>query len=102
MFDTLIRNGLLVDGSGADAVPGDIALKDGVIVAIGETLSGDAREVVDAKGCIVTPGWVDVHTHYDGQVTWDSDMDPSASHGVTTIVMGNCGVGFAPVAPGGE
>ena len=102
MFDTLIRNGLLVDGSGVDAVPGDIALKDGVIVAIGAALSGDAREVVDAKGCIVTPGWVDVHTHYDGQVTWDSDMDPSASHGVTTVVMGNCGVGFAPVAPGGE
>jgi N-acyl-D-aspartate/D-glutamate deacylase len=83
-------------------VTGDIALKDGRIAAVGGRIDGPATETLDASGCIVTPGWVDVHTHYDGQVTWDDAMDPSASHGVTTVVMGNCGVGFAPVAPGGE
>ena len=102
MFDTVIRGGTLVDGFGGTPVSGDVALKDGIIAAVGGRIEGEARETVDASGCIVTPGWVDVHTHYDGQVTWDSAMDPSASHGVTTIVMGNCGVGFAPVAPGGE
>ena len=102
MYDTLIRGGTLVDGRGGEPVVGDIALQDGRIAAVGGTIDGPARETVDAGGCIVTPGWVDVHTHYDGQVTWDSAMDPSASHGVTTVVMGNCGVGFAPVAPGGE
>ncbi len=102
MYDTLIRGGTLVDGLGGTPVTGDLALKDGRVVEVGGRIDGRARETVDADGCIVTPGWVDVHTHYDGQVTWDSAMDPSASHGVSTIVMGNCGVGFAPVAPGGE
>ncbi|HSG88708.1 MAG TPA: amidohydrolase family protein [Pseudomonadales bacterium] len=101
MYDTLIRGGTLVDGRGGEPVTGDLAIEDGRIVAVG-TIDGEARETVDATGCIVTPGWVDIHTHFDGQVTWDSAMDPSASHGVTTVVMGNCGVGFAPVAPGGE
>lgn len=102
MYDTLIRGGTLVDGRGGAPVSGDIALQDGRIAAVGGRIDGPARETVDAAGCIVTPGWVDIHTHFDGQVTWDSAMDPSASHGVSTIVMGNCGVGFAPVAPGGE
>ena len=102
MYDTIIRGGTLVDGTGAAAVTGDLALRDGLIVEVGGRIDGAARETVDADGCIVTPGWVDVHTHYDGQVTWDDAMDPSASHGVTTVVMGNCGVGFAPVAAGGE
>ena len=102
MYDTLIRGGTLVDGHGGPATTGDLAIKDGLIVAVGGRIDGQAREEVDASGCLVTPGWVDVHTHYDGQVTWDDAMDPSASHGVTTVVMGNCGVGFAPVRPGGE
>lgn len=102
MFDTLIRGGTLVDGTGAAACTGDVALKDGRIAEVGGRIDGAARQTIDADGCLVTPGWVDVHTHYDGQVTWDSAMDPSASHGVSTVVMGNCGVGFAPVAPGGE
>ncbi len=102
MFDTLIRGGTLVDGHGGAAVTGDLAIRDGLIVEVGGRIDGRAREVVAADGCLVTPGWVDVHTHYDGQVTWDDAMDPSASHGVTTVVMGNCGVGFAPVRPGGE
>jgi N-acyl-D-amino-acid deacylase len=99
MHDYLIRGGTIIDGSGAPARPGDVAVKNGRIVEVGRT-SGTARETIDADGAIVTPTWVDIHTHYDGQVTWDSEMDPSASHGVGTIVMGNCGVGFAPVVPG--
>ena len=102
MYDTVIRGGTLVDGRGGPAEIGDLAIENGLIVAVGGTIDSPAREVVDASGCLVTPGWVDVHTHYDGQVTWDDAMDPSASHGVTTVVMGNCGVGFAPVRPGGE
>jgi len=102
MFDTLIRGGTLVDGRGGAPVTGDVALQDGRIAEVGGRITGAARETVDAGGCIVTPGWVDIHTHFDGQVTWDGAMDPSASHGVTTVVMGNCGVGFAPVPAGGE
>ncbi|MEE4361777.1 MAG: amidohydrolase family protein [Pseudomonadales bacterium] len=102
MYDTLIRGGTLVDGSGAPAVAGDLAIRDGRIAAVGGRIDADAREVVDAEGCLVTPAWVDVHTHYDGQVTWDDALLPSSGQGVGTIVMGNCGVGFAPVAPGGE
>lgn len=101
-YDTVIRGGTLHDGRGGPGVTGDLAIKDGRIAAVGGRIDGEAREVIDADGCIVTPGWVDVHTHFDGQVTWDDVMDPSASHGVTSVVMGNCGVGFAPVRPGGE
>ena len=81
---------------------GDVGVRDGVIVSVGGTIDEAANETIDADGAIVTPGWVDVHTHYDGQVSWDDVMDPSAGNGATTIVMGNCGVGFAPVRPGGE
>src|SRR5580698_9826900 len=102
MHDYIIRGGTIFDGSGAAGQTGDVAVKDGVIVASGGSINEPAREVIDADGAIVTPAWVDIHTHYDGQVTWDSEMNPSASHGVGTIVMGNCGVGFAPVPPGGE
>jgi N-acyl-D-amino-acid deacylase len=101
MLDTKIQDANIVDGTGAPARRGDIGIRDGLIVAIGE-VTEDAREIIDARGALATPGWVDVHTHYDGQVTWDDQVDPSASHGVTTVVMGNCGVGFAPVRPGGE
>ncbi|HEY2708333.1 MAG TPA: amidohydrolase family protein [Caulobacteraceae bacterium] len=102
MHDYIIRGGTIFDGSGAAGQAGDVAVKDGVIVAAGGSINEPARETIDADGAIVTPAWVDIHTHYDGQVTWDSEMNPSASHGVGTIVMGNCGVGFAPVPPGGE
>ncbi len=102
MYDYLIRGGTVFDGSGSAGQRLDVAVQDGVIVAVSETIDGEAREVIDAAGAIVTPAWVDIHTHYDGQVTWDSEMNPSASHGVGTIVMGNCGVGFAPVPKGGE
>ena len=102
MFDLKITGGTIVDGTGRPRFVGDVAVTDGVIVAVGATVEGDAREVVDATGLLVTPGFVDIHTHYDGQATWDPVLDPSASHGVTTIVAGNCGVGFAPVRPGQE
>jgi N-acyl-D-aspartate/D-glutamate deacylase len=97
-FDLIIRNGTIVDGTGEDRVTGDIAVKDGLIAQVGE-VRGDAAEEIDASGLIVTPGFVDIHTHYDGQATWDQEMAPSSWHGVTTVVMGNCGVGFAPAAP---
>ena len=102
MFDTIVRGGQVVDGTGAPAVQADVALKDGLIVAIRPRIDGDAAEVIDADACVVTPGFVDVHTHYDGQATWDEALEPSTPHGVTTVVMGNCGVGFAPVRPGGQ
>ncbi|HEY1929914.1 MAG TPA: amidohydrolase family protein [Caulobacteraceae bacterium] len=102
MHDTIIRGGTIYDGGGSEPAVGDVAIKDGVIVAAGGRISEAARLEIDADGAIVTPAWVDIHTHYDGQVTWDEEMNPSASHGVGTIVMGNCGVGFAPVRPGGQ
>jgi N-acyl-D-amino-acid deacylase len=102
MFDFLIRGGTLVDGTGARSRRADVAVKDGWIVAVEPNVTGDAREVVDADGLHVLPGFIDVHTHYDGQVTWDDAMLPSAAHGVTTVVLGNCGVGFAPVHRGAE
>ncbi len=102
MFDLKIVGGRIVDGTGRPAYEGDIAIKDGKIVEVGASISGDATRTLDARGRIVTPGFVDVHTHYDGQVTWDDLLDPSGGHGVTTVVMGNCGVGFAPVKPGRE
>ncbi len=97
-FDLIIRNGTIVDGTGAPRFAGDVAVKDGLIAAVG-TVSGDAAQEIDAGGNVVAPGWVDIHTHYDGQATWDAEMAPSSWHGVTTVVMGNCGVGFAPAAP---
>lgn len=102
MFDTIIRGGTIVDGTGSPSFVGDIAVTDGKIVEIADHIDGAASRVIDATGKLVTPGWVDVHTHYDGQVTWDTRLDPSAGHGVTTVVTGNCGVGFAPVQPGQE
>ena len=102
MHDVIIRGGTIVDGTGASSYVADIAISNGVITDIAESITGEARQVINATGHIVTPGWVDVHTHYDGQVTWDEDLEPSATNGVTTLVMGNCGVGFAPVRPGAE
>ncbi len=94
--DLVIRNGTLIDGSGRPAASGDIAVSDGTISEVGSVDGVGAREV-DADGHIVAPGFVDIHTHYDGQATWDRQLAPSSWHGVTTVVMGNCGVGFAPV-----
>lgn len=96
MFDRIIKGGTVVDGSGGAPYTADVAVQDGRIVEVGR-IAAPAREVMDADGLTVTPGWVDVHSHYDGQVTWDSQLAPSFWHGVTTTVMGNCGVGFAPV-----
>ena len=102
MLDTIIKGGRIIDGLGGQPYSGDIGVKDGVIVEIGGEISSAADKLINADGAIVTPGFVDIHTHFDGQVSWDDKMDPSFSHGVTSIVMGNCGVGFAPVPPGGE
>lgn len=98
MFDVMIKGGKIIDGSGEASYIGDVAIQDGCIAAVGPagSVSGDAHRVIDAEGLLVTPGWVDIHTHYDGQVTWDPYLTPSSWHGVTTAVMGNCGVGFAP------
>lgn len=98
MHDIVIRGGTILDGSGAPAFAGDLAIDGARIVAVGGK-AGPARRVIDADGLLVTPGWVDVHTHYDGQATWDPILAPSSWHGVTTILFGNCGVGFAPVRP---
>ena len=98
-IDLVIRNGTLIDGTGRAGFEADVAVANGKIVEIGKVAASGTEEI-DARGKLVTPGFVDIHTHYDGQAVWDSHMQPSAWHGVTTAVMGNCGVGFAPVKPG--
>lgn len=98
MYDLVIRGGEVVDGTGAARVRADVAIDGDRIVEVG-TEVGPGRREIDATGSVVTPGWVDIHTHYDGQVTWDPDLAPSSVNGVTSVVLGNCGVGFAPVAP---
>ena len=97
-YDLVVRGGTLADGTGAATYEADVAIKGGRIAAVGE-VRGRGAEEIDAKGLLVTPGFVDIHTHYDGQATWDTHMQPSSWHGVTTVVMGNCGVGFAPCRP---
>src|SRR6185437_3295773 len=99
MFDLVIRNGTVIDGSGQPRKVADVAVQDGRIASVGPNLAAGRREI-DAGGLLVTPGFVDIHTHYDGQATWDPFITPSSWHGVTTTVFGNCGVGFAPVRPG--
>lgn len=102
MTTLLIKNGLLVDGTGCAAHPADVLVRDGIISAIGAANSiADDKidECLNAQGKLITPGFVDVHTHYDGQATWDDELQPSSPHGITTVVMGNCGVGFAPSRP---
>ena len=94
--DLVIRGGIVVDGNGGPEREADVAIVGDAISAVGRVEQVGRREI-DANGSLVTPGWVDVHTHYDGQATWDRQLAPSSVHGVTTVVMGNCGVGFAPV-----
>src|SRR5437868_6742101 len=94
-FDLVVRGGTVFDGTGAEGKVADVAIKDGIIAAVGK-INGGGTEAIYAKGLIVTPGFVDVHTHYDGQSIWSSRLAPSSSHGVTTVITGNCGVGFAP------
>lgn len=101
MHDYLIKNATVVDGSGSEPFNADVAIADGKVAAVGQ-LNESAKETINADGAYLTPGWIDVHTHFDGQVSWDDQLDPSFSHGVTSVVMGNCGVGFAPCPPGGE
>ena len=100
-FDLLIRGATVYDGSGAGARVADVAVRDGLIAEIGR-VSAAAAETIDADGAWLTPGFVDIHTHFDGQASWDETFSPAIHHGVTTLVMGNCGVGFAPVRPGRE
>src|SRR5476651_1695909 len=98
MHDIVIRGGTIVDGTGAKSYTGDVAIDGDRIAQVGGK-AGPGKREIDANGQLVTPGWVDIHTHYDGQATWDEVLAPSAWHGVTTIVTGNCGVGFAPARP---
>src|SRR4026209_420350 len=95
-YDLVVRGGTVADGTGSGTREADVAVKEGRTAAVGE-VGGRGREEIDAKGLLVTPGFVDIHTHYDGQATWDDRLLPSSAHGVTTVVAGNCGVGFAPV-----
>ncbi|OBL08676.1 amidohydrolase [Mycobacterium sp. 1245499.0] len=95
-YDLIIRNGTIVDGLGGEPYVGDVAVRDGVIAAVGNVNGEAAAREIDATGLLVTPGFVDLHTHYDGQSIWSERLTPSSAHGVTTVVMGNCGVGFAP------
>lgn len=97
-FDLVVRGGTVIDGTGGAQRTADVAVRDGLIVEVGQ-VDGPGRQEIQADGALVTPGFVDIHTHYDGQATWSNRMSPSSHHGVTTVVMGNCGVGFAPVRP---
>ena len=98
-MDIVIRNGTVIDGTGAAPRTADVAIAEGVVTDVGRVESSNGAQVIDAEGAIVTPGFVDIHTHYDGQAIWDERLQPSSLHGVTTVVMTNCGVGFAPVRP---
>ena len=104
MSDLVITGGIVVDGTGDPQRLADIAVSNGIITEVAEpgSLAGSLTETIDATGLLVTPGFVDIHTHFDGQVTWDPYLSPSTDHGVTSVVMGNCGVGFAPIRPGTE
>jgi N-acyl-D-amino-acid deacylase len=97
-FDLVVRGGTVADGSGGELFEGDVAVRNGKIAQVGK-VAGAGKEEINAKGKLVTPGFVDIHTHYDGQITWAERLQPSSGHGVTTVVMGNCGVGFAPCRP---
>src|SRR5438477_8231225 len=101
MHDLVIRGATVVDGTGAPSRTADVAVDGERITEVGQVDAGACQEI-DGDGLLVIPGWVDIHTHYDGQVTWDPDVTPSSWHGATTVVMGNCGVGFAPVRKGQE
>ena len=97
-YDLLIKNGQIIDGTGKPSFLSDIGIKDGIIKKIGK-INESAKKIIDAKNLIISPGFVDIHTHYDGQAIWDIQLAPSSLHGVSTVVMGNCGVGFAPCKP---
>ena len=97
-FDTIIKNGSIVDGTGKPAVQSDLGIQDGKIAKIGDLTNFEADKVIDATDQVVTPGFVDLHTHLDAQVGWDPELTSSSYHGVTTALIGNCGVGFAPVS----
>lgn len=101
-IDLVIRGGTLVDGTGAPPRSGDLAISNGLIVEVGGRIDAPGAQEIDADGALVTPGWVDIHSHFDGQVAWDDRLDPAFSNGVTSLVMGNCGVGFAPCRKGDE
>src|ERR1035437_5547623 len=98
-YDRVIKNGMIIDGTRAPRFRGDLGIKDGVIAKIGRINGADAEEVIDASGLIVAPGFIDLHTHYDAQVFWDPYLTISGWHGITSVVIGNCGFGFAPVNP---
>src|SRR5712675_2678277 len=99
MYDLLIRNGLVVDGTGAPGRRADVAVVGGKIIQVEKAISGAAKRAIAADGLVVAPGFIDPHTHYDAQICWDPAISPSSWHGVTSVVMGNCGVGIAPCRP---
>ena len=99
MLDIIIKGGTIIDGRGGVRFVGDVGIKDGIIAEVGAGLSSASKNTIDADGAIVAPGFVDIHTHYDGQVSWDDKMDPSFSHGVTSIVMGNCCLLYTSPSP---
>ena len=101
MYDLVIRNANIVDGTGKAAFAGDLAINNGKIAAVGDVTAKGNKEI-DAQGKLLTPGWVDVHSHMDGQATWDPLCSPAANHGITTLIMGNCGIGFAPCEPNAD